>query len=161
MQLCTYCSLNGYCKTIRTRLVTDQELANPDFIRDVKSSARSLGIMPHAWLDALSDMYCHYRGCIVDSSDREIFLDLEPLERPHIREWFRDWVCAPLESATCPRVRSESRERIRVLATILRACSPVRAQMWGVRAANDNAPPSPPPQDYRADIPRKTCSFLL
>mgnify|MGYP003633463004 FL=1 len=132
--------------------MTDKELANPDFIRDVKSSARRLGIMPHAWLDALSDMYCHYKGCIVDSSGLEILLDLEPLERPHIREWFRDWVCAPLDSGTYPRVRRESRERIRVLATILRACFPDCARMWGVRAANDNVPPGLTPQDYRNDF---------
>ena len=137
------CYSGGYCKNLQSRIVSDQELANPLFVAHVRQTANELGFEASEWLDAVYDLYCEYRGCIVDANGREIFLDLEPFEVPFIREWFRDWACKPAKCGVRPRVREESRERIRVLATILRARYPERAMMWGVVAANDNETISP------------------
>lgn len=143
MELCVQCYSSGYCRNLTARIVSDRELANPLFVAHVRQTANELGIEASEWLEAIYDMYCEYRGCIVDAMGREIFLDLEPFEVPFIREWCRDWACKTAKNGVRPRVRKESRERIRVLATILRARFPERAMMWGVVAANDNEPISP------------------
>ena len=141
MGLCVECLSKGFCEQIRTKIVSDDELSNPDFVRDVRNFSANLSIDPTSWLEALYDMYCQYPGWIVDRNGHEQFLDLEHFEVPYIREWFRDWACSPLSQDVRPRVRGESRERIRVLGTILRTKYPEPAMMWGVRPANDNSPP--------------------
>ena len=140
MELCIQCYSGGYCKNLKSRIVSDRELANPAFVSHVRQTANELELEASEWLDAIYDMYCEYPGCIVDAKGREVFLDLEPFEVPFIREWFRDWACKPAKHGIRLRVRGESRERIRVLATILRARFPERAMMWGVVPANDNEP---------------------
>lgn len=118
----------------------DTKLDNPEFIRDLRRYTASLGISCDQWLDFLSDTYRDYPGRIMDQTGREVFLDMEVFEEPNIRYWFRDWCNTPCGNNVVPRIRSEARERIRVLATILRAANPKAALMWGVRAANDNEP---------------------
>jgi hypothetical protein len=56
-----------------------------------------------------------------------------------IRYWFRDF-CRVVERDVIPHVRCEAWERVRILASILRARDPDAARMWGLRAANDNSP---------------------
>ncbi|KCZ89734.1 hypothetical protein [Hyphomonas jannaschiana] len=140
MNLCVQCLSKGFCEQIQTRIVSDEELSNPDFVRDVRNFSAGLAVDPNSWLEALYNMYCQYPGSIVDRNGRELFLDLEHFEVPYIREWFRDWACSPIDQNVRPRVREESRERIRVLGTVLKAKYPEHAMLWGVRPANDNAP---------------------
>jgi len=137
--LCAACLVKGYCKELRTPIVSDEELSKPEFLLDVRRTAFAFGFNPSEWRDQLYDWYCAYAGCIVDSEGREVFLDLEVLEVPLIRGWFRDWACTLPRDGAVPRVRIEARERIRVLATILRASFPELAYTWGLCAANDNA----------------------
>ncbi len=144
MLFCIACRFLNYCQKISTPLVTDSELGDPEFVRGVRATAFDEGVAPDAWLEHVSDLYRDYPGWIVGSKQTEAFLNMGVFERPHIREWFRDFCCTACPADARPRVRKEARERVRVLATILRATYPVRAQTWGLPVANDNRAP----EDY-------------
>jgi len=135
---CVNCFTNGYCLKHQAFMATDLDINNPDFLRDLRSYVLSLGVTCDQWADYLADAYRDYAGRILDAAGQEVFLDMEVFEVPNIRYWFRDWCNTPCPETTVPRIRRETRERVRVLATILRACNPKAALMWGVRAANDN-----------------------
>ena len=138
MPLCSCCVTLGYCRKLKSWIVTDEELNNPEFLRDVRITAGELGKTRDEWIEYLSNLYRDYPGRILDAQGEEVFLNMELLEEasPY---WFRDTCKAPLLRVT-PRLRIEARERFRVMATILRACFPDKAQFWGVRPANDNEP---------------------
>ena len=138
MQLCFACSQLGYCRRLKALLISGDELADPEFLRGLRASAYTKAKEPREWLDYAADLYRDYRGWISDASGNEVLLDLEPLERAP-REWWRDFCCRPCPAHIKPRVRIESRERVRVLGPILRASFPEEAKRWGARrAANDN-----------------------
>lgn len=141
MNLCWHCIGLGYCKKLSSRLVSDRELENPYFREDVRQFARSLEVPAAEWRDYLLELYCHYPGRIVDKDGAETFLNMEEFEVPHVREWCRDWINASPSTSGASRLRSESRERIRILASILRAVFAEEAFRWGMRAANENTPP--------------------
>ena len=137
---CLFCLSLGYCRRMSAPIVTDDELANPAFLRDARAFAYRLGVPPDSWLDFLIDAYRDYRGRIVDAAGNEVFLATEVLEQCGIRDWFKAWACKPPGASV--RLRAEARERVRVVLTILRACYPHEAQFWGLagKAANDNEP---------------------
>lgn len=140
MNLCANCFITGYCYKETTKLVTDRYIENPDFLRDLRAFTSGLSISPDHWVDFLIDIYRDYQGRIVHEG-HEAFLDTEAFEAHSIREWCRDFVCTPVQDGAQPRLRAESRERIRVLATILATRYPFEVGMFGVRAANDNRSP--------------------
>lgn len=135
-----------FCPNTRVKLFSNAKIENPDFLRDLRDFTSSLNLSPDHWVDYLVDLYRDYQG-MVTSKGTEVFLDTEAFEANSIREWFRDWACKPLAPNQEPRLREESRERIRVLATILATRFPFEASMWGVRPANDNR--SPFPREHR------------
>ena len=139
--LCARCLSLGYCKNSTRQLVRDAQLEDAEYLRDLRNFAASLEVSADHWLDYLMDMYRDFSGRIV-SNGQDVFLDTEVFETDSIREWLRDWACASIPDHVRPRLREESRERIRVLATILSTRFPFEAGLWGVRAANDNRPPS-------------------
>ena len=141
MFLCFDCSFNGYCRKRETKEETTEELRSGGFVRQVRQTALDLNIESANWHEALCDMYRDYPGRIVNASGEEVFLDMEVFETPNIRTWFRDFCCRPCPDSTSPRIRQESQERVRVLATILRASFPVKAATWDMKTANDNRPP--------------------
>lgn len=141
MMLCMNCVSLGYCAKLNCILVGDQELNNLDFVEDVRSCARNLRVSPSEWRDFIYDMYRDYPGRVLGSGGKEVFLNLEVFETDGIREWFRDWIFRAEPLCRSKRLRSESRERVRVIATLLRARSPGVAVMWGNRSANDNRAP--------------------
>lgn len=139
--LCIQCLTLGYCRRLQAQVVTDADLANPDFIRDVRAYAHSFGFGRDVWLDRLTDLYRDYPGRIVDMNGDEVTLDFEAFEQcESIADWFREFACTPCPEDVIPRVRREAWERVRVLATILRAHAPERASLWGIRPANDHTP---------------------
>lgn len=138
MSLCVDCICIGYCIKRSVKLVSNQELANPDFLRDIRRFALSLDIPYTQWLEYLSDTYRDYPGWVVGPDNQEVMLDMEVFETPGIDYWFRHFCCTPLAEGATPYIKDVAIERVRVLATILRASNPKAALMWGVRAANDN-----------------------
>lgn len=118
MASCSLCIIENTCTQVR--LVTDRELADPAFIRRLRDFCFALNISSYQWLDFLTDQYRDLRGCIVDHTGRTVFLDMDVFEVPHIRDWFRDFCCTPCPPHITPYVRGEAKERVRVLATILR-----------------------------------------
>lgn len=135
--LCFYCLSQGFCKKQHCRLVTNGEISNPRWVYDVRMAASRHKQAPCDWAEYLTDLYRDYLGWIVDPTGCETFLNLDPLFEPNARFFFRDFCRAPNPNANC-FVRPQSWERVRVLATILRARFPAEAELWGVRAANDN-----------------------
>ncbi len=133
---CIECRILGYCHRKTVRVVTDQELSDPVFLKRVRGTAKALDYSPSEWAEKLSNFYRDFDGAIVNQNNEEIFLDMEVFETEHIREWFRDWVNKPIPPDVRPRLRPESKERIRILATILRARFPFDSIRW--LAANDN-----------------------
>lgn len=138
MNLCLTCLPQGFCRKRRTHLVTDVELASGRFRWDVRKKAYGLGLTPVEWVDAIHDLYSQCPGWIMHADGNEVFLDMNEFERPHIREWFRDWVCDLPARPETQRLHPASKERIRILATIMRAHFPAEAMLWGKEIANDN-----------------------
>lgn len=141
MIFCTRCNQQGYCSRISSRIFGDEVFSNRYWLVDFKCFLNGYSfrqkLMPGDWHDHIADLYCNYKGWISGPSGEEVFLDTQVFEVAHIREWFRDFI-QPVREGTTPRLRREARERVRVLATIMRAFYPEEAMMWGVRAANDN-----------------------
>lgn len=136
--LCAECIGHGFCKKCESVLVTDTELEDPIFRRNVQRTAHNLDVSASDWLEHVNDLYREYRGRIVTKNGAEVLLDMECFETSSIREWFRDFVNAPVDADKPSRLRGESKERIRALATILRAHYPVEAMLWTVEVANDD-----------------------
>ncbi len=141
MWLCMNCLSLGVCRKIKCQIVSDGELSSTLFVEDVRTAAKNLAVPSCKWRDYLYDLYRDYPGRVIDEFGDEVFLDFEAFETPGTREWFRDWVYRNPSSYPVRRLRSESFERVRVIATLLRASSPKSAILWGVRPANDNRAP--------------------
>ncbi len=140
MLKCTDCISLGFCHRIQARLVTDRELT-PAFIRDLRDFTAALPVNFRQFRDYLYNEYRDFPGRVIGAGGKETFLDMEVFEVPNIEYWFRDFACSPCPAHVTPHVRKEARERVRVMATILRARNPKAAMLWGrMDAANDNDP---------------------
>ncbi|KCZ93829.1 hypothetical protein [Hyphomonas johnsonii] len=141
MEFCRECLIAAYCKRLVTPIFVDDELKRPFFQSDLKAFlvryTYTHGLPPSEWHEHLVDLNRDYRGWYKSGDGREVLLRLSVFEIPHIREWFRDYIQI-VPNGVETRLRGESKERVRVLATIMRAYYPEEAMMWGVRAANDN-----------------------
>ena len=149
---CTIYLLSGYCPLFKAYLITDEEMKNPKFIRDVRSFAYVLGFLPSEWKNYLVEEYMAFSGVIVDKkTGQNVDLNMDVFEidddihfegssksistaNDTITGYFKRVCCTPCSNR--PHVRCEARERFRVFATILRARNPGAAIRWGV--ANDN-----------------------
>ncbi len=138
--LCYRCINQGYCKSTMSLIVSDAELNNPEFIRDVRETAYSMKVPKGKWLTLTSNLYRDYLGSIVDGAWQEKFLDMNVFEVAYIEDWFKVWCNTKCPTHVKPSVHPKARERVRVLATILRASFPETAQNWGYSGANDNFP---------------------
>jgi hypothetical protein len=135
---CECCLVLDHCRNINAKLVSDSELSDPEFIRDVRGFAHGLNVSSYHWRDFLTDLLRDYKGWIEGPDGTEAFLNMRAFEIENQRAWFRDFCCTPTKDHIKPYVRKEARGRAKILATILRAAYPNEALMWGVRAANDN-----------------------
>ena len=140
LTLCASCLTLGYCHKKCVPIVRDGHLDNPEFVRDVRASAYRLNVGYRRWHNFITAEYMKFDGWIMGPDGKETYLDTSVLERPSIDYWFRDFCCRPCPPETRPRVRRAARQRVIVLATILKASAPREAQQWGVRPANDNIP---------------------
>lgn len=156
MHLCPSCYTHGYCRRLTARRAADAELENGDFICDLRRHAGAMEIPAERWREFLVNAYRDYPGSVVDEKGKEVWLDLSCFDDPNIRYWFRDTATIPCRPGVSPRLREESRERFRVMATILRAIDPYGAELWGLRPANDETSlrlPTP------LAVPRQACPY--
>lgn len=161
MTLRASCLIAGHCPKLHASVVTDAELKNLHFVHDMLSFAQDLGLKPSEWRAYLTQQYASYDGRILGNDGEEEFLDMDLFEvdedllfaannvkgaarqltsaNSSIREWFDYWLCRPETQKRIP-FSEQTRERLRVIATILRAQNPKEAQFWGLKgkAANDN-----------------------
>ena len=140
------------------QLVTARQLANPEFVRDVRNFAASKRLPRARLLDTFLEALARVDACFINEDGHPITLRFDcllPTDQDidrgrgkiieaRIQNWLEETFTVPVPSHVTPHVRVEARERFRVIATILRAAYPQHAMMWGVRAANDNSPPIPP-----------------
>ena len=118
MKFCASCYL-GSCRQERKSLfVSNEELANSEFIRDGRAACLRENIMPEAWIEHVNDLYRDFPGRIFDTEGHEIILNMEVFEVPFIREWFRDFACTPCPANVVPRVRARH-------APVFGFCSPL------------------------------------
>lgn len=146
---CPVCQMAGQCKKRISRVVSDAELRDPQFVRAVRTAAHDQSIASRVWVDTLYDWLRDYAGCFVDTRGQLAELDMSHLEyadgeekdeAPYAR-WYQDFCNTPCPPDVTPFVRKEAWERVRIIATLLRATYPVRASTWGKAPANDNRPP--------------------
>ena len=147
--------IDRYSPNLTAMWVSDRELENPIFVYKVRQKFSQLELRPERCLDFLADFCCRWPGrfikdgherCpsfeIFEPSEEIIFADGNALQR-HLecmRCWWRDYMLTEPRTGICVRLRKESRERFRIVATILRAMYPGEALLWGTHAANDNRP---------------------
>lgn len=161
MPLCARCFTEGHCRYLTVSLVTDDQLDDGEFIRDVRAHAHAMRITRDHWLSFLTDAYRDYPGQVFDAEGEPVFLDMSVFEVEGIAYWFRDFANTPCPPNVLPYVRVEARERVRVFATILKLLDPVPARLWGVRAANDSRHRRPAPRSP-GERPRAPCpNYLL
>lgn len=163
MTLRASCLIAGHCSGPHASVVTDAELQNIHFVHDLLSYAQNLKLKPAEWRAYLTQQYASYDGRILGKDGEEEFLDMDVFEvedellfaandvkgaaqqvtiaNAAIREFFDYWLCRPETPKRLP-FSEQTRERLRVVATILRAQNPQEAQFWGLsgKAANDNDP---------------------
>lgn len=132
----------GCCIRRNAKLVSNKEMDNPEFIRDVRTYLSQLPVSTWSMRDYLIDAYRDYPGEVIHPlTGQAVYLDLEEFVECDLRDWFRD-LCKPIEPGRVPYIQNKTRDRFRTVATILRAADPVGTMMWGKRAANDNTPQS-------------------
>ena len=141
MFLCIKCLALGYCVKRSCILVSDEDLNNAVFVEDVRAHARTLEVSSERWRDFIYDTYRDYPGRVLGPDGTEVFLNLEVFETDGIREWFRDWIYRIEPLCRSRKLRVETKERVRVIGTVLRAQKPSAAMTWGVRPANENRAP--------------------
>lgn len=137
MSICVNCLPLGYCRERKTLIVEINDL-RPEFIRDVRVFAFSLGLTRDAWHETLVNWFRDYHGLIINADGEPVDLDTSVFETESIRDWFRDTCCTLPTPDGARYVRVQAQRRFIVLATILRATFPRESLLWGVRAANDN-----------------------
>jgi len=149
--LCGQCLLLGFCRRLQSYKVTEREIDARQFVMDLKRHARDLAIPSDSWAEYLIGRYRDYPGIIVDAAGREIELDTEVFALPSIKYWFREFIGKEPLPLMATHVRREARERVIVMASILRAWEPVKANLWGKEIANDHRPLPVPANSNRRE----------
>lgn len=123
----------GYFPCWRAYILTDEELSDPEIIRNGRTSALRRGVSYRGMLDYLTDLLRDFGGVFVDRrSGAQVDLDMTPLEDAPVH-WFRDLI-RPCPTSVRPRTRVEGKERWRAALSILRATDP-NGGMWGAARA--------------------------
>lgn len=136
--------------TSLTQIVTDEDLQNWRFVRDVRNYAASLDWDAGAALGNLfTEMARRIDECVdnegivqeldisaleaevVDEYDDEAAEELEDAFAERFRLWWRDTFSEPCPPTHRPYARKEAWERWRAVATILRTMAGGAGKTWG------------------------------
>lgn len=117
-------------------LISEQQLLDSRYILGLRIAAYSLRITASFWPVFITNFWRDFQGILIDKSGNEVYPNLDALEDEYIREWFRDWICKPMAEGVRPRLRGESKERIILVGTTMKAMFEESAIEW--LAANDN-----------------------
>ena len=133
---CSECFAHGYCKCLTTRVTSNPELNNPDFVFDVKTNIHSLEMGPKTLREHLHNVIRDMHGGFYDLCDEnvEVQFDLGFLETEDGLEWLKSMCDQPPAPGTRCHVRKERWEDFRAVSSILRAADPIRALGWGARS---------------------------
>lgn len=101
-------------------VVTDRELSNPKFIREMRNYAASLDVPYMQIRDFITTWYARAPVLFHDHLDREVMINTAWLETPSFDYWARDF-CKPVPMMVRPRIRIEARNRAGAFCSLLRA----------------------------------------
>ena len=151
-QLCPNCLSQGYCR--RWLIASDEDLANPYFIIDVRNYVHGLDVTSGRLFDHLLNSLSRVEGEfrnkaglrpslpfeLFEPSDADIDADRFEAVSESVRDWLRYNFGQAWSDDAQPVLYGAGKERFRVIATMVRALywQDPRVPMWGVRAANDN-----------------------
>ncbi|QIG79447.1 hypothetical protein [Stakelama tenebrarum] len=100
-------------------VVTDEDINDSDNLRDVRNYAASLDVGFRSWHAFITEFYRDIPA-IFEKDGEEVFLNMDVFETPCIDYWFRDF-CTHVPENVTPRLRKEARQRVLVLASLLKA----------------------------------------
>jgi hypothetical protein len=136
--LCDDCYLQGFCQEQVRQIVSVAELENEAFRLDACNAVvEHVKDIPYRNCPThFADWHMSFGGVILEANGEEASAeDFDALmDAPD--EWWRDTFYRKHTHAI--GLRSENRQRLRALFTLLRAQNPVKAALWGVHPANDN-----------------------
>ena len=142
MRYCESCDqllVVGYCPICDVPMVTNKEMDDPEFIRDVRQYLAKHEVSSWSLRNHLQDSYMDAMREVYHPLTRKRFdLDMSDFDGAGYREWFRD-LKRPIPPEHKPYIQARTRDRFRVMATVLRAIDPIGTAHWGLRPANDDA----------------------
>lgn len=114
-----YLRFGFYLKGI-FELVSDAELRDPAFVREMRKYGASLHVPYEAMQDWITTFYACAPIVFRDENYRETYVETRHFEAPNFHFWVRDF-CTPVPAGVRPRVRREAWERTRAFTSLLRA----------------------------------------
>ena len=112
-------------------LVTDAELANDLLLADCQDFLRKIRHPRRRFVDWLVDGVRDSSARLLDGTGNPVEIDYDYLEKDHFDLWVRDWITLRSPEVR-RRVRAESRERVRLVITMLRMIFPRESAAWGL-----------------------------
>lgn len=111
---------NCWMYRLRTQQWVDADLERVNNVNFVKLKIREMPVPRRGIVDTLNDLYRDYPGVILTPDGQEALLDMDVFEVPNIDTWMRDF-SQKTRSLGRPRIRSEARERVKILGTLFTA----------------------------------------
>ena len=146
---CSGCVCFGFCTEIAFPIVTDDQLDNPDWLRDARIFASSLAISGALWVSEIFDMHSRMPMRVsikVDGKTAilealpvgELFLPSDdtiddgraPQYMESLRCWCRDFLDAPIPHDITPYVTTQRREHARIVLTLIAMHNPEAYMKW-------------------------------
>lgn len=149
---CLGCARENYCDVAWFPLVTDEQLNNPEFLRDARNFASSFTITKSLWVSEVFDLnvrrpmpICrknkHGIRVKYDPPMEELFIfSDEVIEAGEVdkymdaqRDWLHSFLCTPVPDHVTPYVTATRREHARCVLTLIGSVYPYAFAKWGVR----------------------------
>ena len=125
-------------RPLTVTIVSDRELDNHAWLAEAKLFTQRLRVPRSRICDFLADGLRDTDTVLLTEDGNRAYIDLEEIEKADDEDdeidgfewWYKDWVRrAP--PGVKPRLRTEARERVRLITTILRLIFPKETSVWG------------------------------